>query len=80
MSRGNGELHWIEFEGVIERVTDRALQVRGAEGGMEPFWLPQSQVEWITYARGGDSRELRAGEQIEAIEMPWWLAKEKGLV
>ena len=80
MSRGNGELHWIEFEGVVKRVTERGVLLEGADGGMDEFWLPQSQLHRITYAKVGDSRELREGHEIEAIEIPWWLAREKGLV
>ncbi len=79
MSRGQHELHWIEFEGTIERVTERAVLFKGPEGGME-FWLPQSKLHRITYATGGDSEELRVGHHVEAIEIPYWLAREKGLV
>ena len=80
MAGGGSDLRWVEYDGVLARATERAIGLRGHEGEGVELWLPRSQVKRITYKMGGDSFEVRPAAAIEAIEIPWWLAKQNGLV
>lgn len=43
------------------------------------IWLPKSQLFSIEYETGGDSEEIRLGQQVRTVEIPGWLAREKDL-
>lgn len=76
----DNDRQFIKFAGLILRQTDKAVQFAGVAGGMKPFWIPKSQLERIWYADGTGSREIRPGKAVTEIEIPWWLAKENGIV
>lgn len=69
MSRGTAEK--VEVSVTYKHQTDRAVLVNDGE---YDFWLPKSQVT----IEGGEFPD-EAGTAIE-IELPEWLAKEKGLI
>lgn len=50
-------------------------------GGHEDveFWLPRSLVKKITY-KTGDSEDLFVNTPLEAVQIPEWLAIDRGLV
>jgi hypothetical protein len=54
-------------------IEERPLSLRVEQAGSE-FWLPRSQVKCISRHEDHPKGGRRA-----TIEMPWWLAEEKGL-
>lgn len=72
---------FVEYNGFIIQETENAIALgtkkHGSRSDVE-YWLPKSQIGHITYT-GGDNKLIFINERIEAIEMPEWLAKEKGL-
>ena len=70
------EMVTVEFEEEmrVEAVTDKAIGLSDGDvdfsGRTEiQYWLPKSQL----------SQEYEQGEWIDEIELPLWLAEEKGL-
>jgi len=57
---------------IWKRESDRAICVNAGTGEKD-FWLPKSQ---IAYA---DHEEHGSGEVLD-VEVPEWLAEEKGLI
>lgn len=61
-----------KIEGVLVGVSGKAILLRvEAPGGEKEVWLPISQIEYDLSAARGKMTE---------VEMPVWLANEKGLV
>lgn len=61
------------IEGTVERETDLAILI-AIDGDLEhKEWIPKSQIEWES--SGGI---FKVGDSVE-IEIPEWLAIEKGL-
>ena len=67
---------FVEVEGHFEHVTDNAVLLHV---GGENLWLPLSQLGTITY-EDGDDPDIYLNTSVEAIEMPLWLARAKGLI
>lgn len=80
MSRDPKDFHWCDFDGLIAKATERAVCFAGPTGGMAPFWIPRSQLGRLWYADGSGSLEVRVGKAVTQIELPRWLAKERGLM
>jgi len=76
----DNDVRWFDFQALIIGESDKAIRLAAPEHGLKPFWLPKSQVERLWYADDTGSREIRKGKQIVQIELPWWLAKENGIV
>lgn len=80
----NYETRFVDYNGFIIVKTKRAVGLStkrfGGQSDVE-IWLPISQVGHVTYANKatGDQKMIFVNEPIEAIELPVWLAKEKGL-
>lgn len=72
-------LVWAELDMVIVRETDRAVGFGDEEDADELVWLPKSQLGRMTYADGGDSREVQIGERVTHVEIPEWLAHRHDL-
>ena len=53
--------------------TDLALGLTEGIGHKKVFWLPKSQIKEI-------DRELADGNIYITLEVPEWMAKEKGLI
>jgi hypothetical protein len=56
----------MDFAGILHKETDRAYLVQF--GTDEPVWLPKSQVEMFDDANG------------PIFTIPFWLAREKGIL
>ena len=58
----------------VKILTCRDLAFKCQMGLATPFWIPFSQLQ------DPDEKYLRecVGQEVE-IEIPWWLAEEKGL-
>jgi len=65
--RDRGPARVLSLDLIVVRFTDRAVMVRAHELA-EPVWLPLSQVE-VDASAGG----------VTVVELPEWLAVEKGL-
>ena len=65
------------YKGMILAESEKAVGIGTGED--VEFWLPKSQLGVITYREGGDSSEIRMKAAIEAVAIPEWLAKAKGL-
>lgn len=62
---------------ILLHSTNSAYLVR--DGNNTKHWLPKSQVQNINY--GQSVRDSESGlmvKEIESLELPSWLAKEKG--
>lgn len=70
------QLVFADIEGVLEAETENAIGIKC--GADEMVWIPKSQLGHITY-EDGDSFDVRINENVEAVEIPVWLAREKGL-
>lgn len=68
-----------DYNGYIVAKTDHAIGLGTKQHGDVEFWLPRSQVGCVTY-KTGDSKDLFINTALEAIEIPEWLAEERGLV
>ena len=66
MSRGRTDTFTLFFL----HETERAIRVAESENDDEGFWLPKSQVEYEDGVEPGDWVD---------VEIPEWLAKDKGL-
>ncbi len=53
--------------GTLRRETDRAILL---EVDVDEHWLPKSQIDW--------TEDAEPGEEID-VEVPEWLADERGL-
>jgi len=42
-------------------------------------WLPKSQLFELHYVKGPPSLDVRLGWQVRSVEIPGWLAIQKGL-
>lgn len=81
----------VDFDGEVLAADERSLQISGpfgVPGSFPPTTLPKSQIEWIEYARPGDSGrvdrvavdvEVRLHKWVTALRMAHWLAKKEGL-
>lgn len=47
----------------------------------DAFWIPKSQVHSVCKQDGGDCgvKEVNKQDYIESVEIPRWLAEDKGL-
>lgn len=72
------ERQWYEYDGVVLAETAKSVGVGQIACDVE-HWLPKSQLGAISYAEGGDSKDVRVGAAIVAVELPEWLADKKGL-
>lgn len=60
---------FVEVTGTVKYQTDHAILL---DDGDREVWLPKSQIE--------DPEEFENGEHYDAILVPQWLAKDKGLI
>ena len=67
---------WVELFCTLTHDTESAVLF---EDGGDKYWIPKSKLGMITYAETGDSREIRREEDVEAFQIPQWLAEEKDL-
>ena len=70
--RDSGEREPVEIEGIVKAVTDKAVLLTLDDDTEE--WIPKSQIEDCDV----DVDDLEKGDKIR-IEIPAWLAEEKGL-
>lgn len=61
-----------EFAAFVLHETSKAILVQEAEK-LPEFWLPKSKITELS------RKQTRQGEVI-VVEVPYWLAKEKGIV
>lgn len=63
---------------ILLKNTGRALLVRDLNG--EEHWLPLSQCENISYGDNvTDSKTKQPAKEINSLDIPEWLAEDKGL-
>jgi hypothetical protein len=62
------------IEGKVKRETDMAILIQVDGEPDNEVWLPKSQIEWES--SGGI---YSIGDELE-IEIPQWLAEQKGLI
>jgi len=78
------ELVFALYDGYIIQITEKAVGIGpkpyrpGKPSPKMEMWLPKSQIHNISYG-DGDSKEYKKGKRIEAVCIPRWLAKKKGL-
>ena len=81
----NQEFVYALYDGFILKVTEKALGLGtktfrpGKARPKVEIWLPKSQLRTVTYGDGGDMTKYKEGKRVEAVQIPRWLAKEKGL-
>jgi hypothetical protein len=69
------EIQSFDVKGVIVGKSEKGVLVQRAQ------WIPRSQIESFTYAENGETTsEVREGQKITKIALPYWLAKSLGLV
>jgi len=73
------ERDFVEYEGVIVAETERAIGIATGVASELEYWIPKSLIGRITYADGGDARDIRKGEAIEALELDMWFAEKLGI-
>ena len=72
---------WTHYDGWIVSATERAFGVAKARFALTPeIWIPRSQCQLVTYADGGDVKEIRVHQRITAMKLSVWYAEKQGLV
>ena len=67
----SGNQEWVELDVEVLWKTEMAIKIE--EGEVNDVWIPLSQIKDV------DPDELEVG-QSRTIEIPEWLAEEKGLI
>jgi hypothetical protein len=68
------------FDGYVTRITKNAIGFSVKNSHKKPdIWISRKHLRHITYNVGGDKRNAVKNKQIEAVEIPRWLAKDLGL-
>lgn len=82
--RTDAEKIFVDYDGYIiikgKKTIGLSTKKFGRYDDVE-IWLPLSLVGHVTYANRetGDQTLIFVNQQIEAIEIPLWLAKDRGL-
>jgi len=74
----NDDRIWCECAGTLFMDTGKAIGIE-RPGEDKALWIPHSHLGAINYVEGGDSEEITQGEDIIAVEVSPWMAKQKGL-
>lgn len=74
----SGDLVQADVEGLaVVRISDRSWGI--GKGDSVDFWLPKSQAEKFELAGGSSTYSPKVGAKLVSIEIPEWLADERGL-
>jgi len=65
------------LDGIIARETAAGVAFLVGDATV---WLPKSQLySLVYYPRNTRSEDVRVGKRVRSVEIPDWLAREKGL-